>query len=84
MSTHRKQALLAYLKAIRPELEGSRDHRELLERVMRCVAADAGWAVNGLAEVLKSAAMRVVEARADVALGEFSRFVENLVSGKRR
>jgi hypothetical protein len=81
--TARQQALLGYLRTIRPALEGARNHTELLERILKCIAEDAGFVVDGLASVAKRFAMRYVEGRADVALGQFSRFVEDLVSGKR-
>jgi hypothetical protein len=82
--TERQQKLLDYLQAIRPELEGARDYRDLADRVARCVAADAGFVAQGLAVALRGAVMKYAELRADTALGSFSRFVQDLVEGKRR
>jgi len=81
--TPRQEALLAYLRAIRPALDGARDHTELLERILKCVAEDAGFVAEGLAGVAKRLAMKYAESRADVALGQFSRFVQDLVSGRK-
>lgn len=83
--TDRQRALLGYLQAIRPELEGARDANDLMGRIMRCIAEDGGFVAEGLAQALAAAGKRYVESyvasRTDAALGNFSKMVQDFVSG---
>jgi hypothetical protein len=87
--TNRQQALFHYLQTIRPELEGSRDHAELIERIMRCVIEDGGFVVGPILADLKArlqarvvgTAERFVERKVEDGIGLVSSAVSSFVQG---